>query len=87
MLLVDDEEFCLCSLKSMLLLCGFNINDMVDIAFNGQEALNQIKKAYELGITYKLIITDVSMPIMDGIDGTRAIRDYLANSRGLSREQ
>ena len=43
------------------------INDMIDVCKNGEEALKAIKDAYYSGkYQYALILTDISMPIMDG---------------------
>ena len=47
------------------------INDMVDVKKNGREALDAIKEAYNSGLyQYSLILTDISMPIMDGLDSS-----------------
>ncbi len=56
-LIVDDEEIIAHLVKSLL-----NREGNIDIATNGQEALNMINKTF-----YKLIICDVDMPVMDGL--------------------
>ena len=66
-LVVDDEEFCLSTIKLLLKLASVCIDTQVDFCLNGQEALEKVQQASELGLGYKLILTDFSMPIMDGI--------------------
>ncbi|GAF01800.1 response regulator [Saccharicrinis fermentans] len=48
----------------------------MDIANNGQEALDMIKKC-----RYDLVIMDLMMPVMDGLQATSEIRKY---EEGLS---
>jgi CheY-like chemotaxis protein len=36
-----------------------------------------VKKTYENGMSYSIIFTDFSMPVMDGIEATKKIRRYL----------
>jgi signal transduction histidine kinase/DNA-binding response OmpR family regulator len=54
-------------------------NYAIDVANNGQEALDKLERASE---PYNVILMDVQMPILDGLETTKAIRrnhnwDYL----------
>jgi len=73
-LIVDDEPFNLFGLETVLNLAeeiiklppGF-ITKILDKASNGEEAVEAYKKLYyTTGHVYALIITDLSMPVMDG---------------------
>jgi signal transduction histidine kinase/DNA-binding response OmpR family regulator len=46
-------------------------NYAIDVANNGQEALDKLERATE---PYNLILMDVQMPILDGLETTKAIR-------------
>ena len=65
-LCIDDDEDISAYLEEALKIGGHT----VDVAFNGQEGLKQIREK-----KYDLIICDRHMPIMDGIETVRAIRD------------
>ncbi len=56
-LIVDDDEAVAKLIKALL-----NRTGNIDIAHNGLEALSLIEKKY-----YRLIISDIDMPVMDGI--------------------
>ncbi len=56
-LIVDDELILTQLMKSLL-----NRSGNIDIAHNGQQALELLEKKY-----YKLIISDIDMPVMDGL--------------------
>ena len=73
-LVVDDEEFCISSMKSIFAGARVDVENNVDFCINGQEAVNHIKDSSNAGITFSIIFTDFSMPVMNGIDACKAIR-------------
>ena len=75
-MVVDDDEFCLSSMKAILSSLGFDTKYQVDYCITGEEALNQVVSATANGFFYKAILTDISMPVMDGIEATKKIRLY-----------
>jgi len=67
-LVIDDEEIITKSLQKLLKKEGYN----VVIAASGQEAIKKIKET-----DFDLIVSDVRMPQMDGIEAIEGIRRYL----------
>ena len=65
-LVVDDSVTMVLSLKTTLSLNGFQ----VETASNGQEALNKLKAGLKPG----LILTDINMPVMGGMELIRNVR-------------
>jgi CheY-like chemotaxis protein len=84
-MVVDDEEFCIASMKSMLYSSGADTEYQVDFCITGQEALDQLIFATSIGFTYKVIFTDFNMPVMDGINATKKMRAYL-NRQGITEQ-
>lgn len=84
--MVDDEEFCLTVMKNLLYKQGVDIQKAVDFCISGKEALDKVKTSYQQGFNYQLILTDYSMPEMDGIESTRLIRCYFSNKLKIPRE-
>ena len=82
-MLVDDEEFCLSSMNSMLFNLGVDTNKRVDYCISGHEALDRLKEAYKKGVKYELILLDFNMPQMNGIELTYRIRQYLKSEYKL----
>ena len=68
-LLVDDHDENRATLKDMLLPLGFEIAEAV----NGQDALAQATI-----FSPELILMDLVMPVMDGLEATRQIRQIPA---------
>ena len=73
-LIVDAEEFCISAMKAIFNFLKVDYEHNIDFCINGQEAIDLIVNGYELGLTYCLIMTDFSMPVMDGIESVRKIR-------------
>jgi len=64
-LIVDDELAC----RVMMLKVLKSDNYQIDVVENGRQAIDRIEK-----ISYDLIITDYSMPEIDGLELMRIIR-------------
>ncbi len=74
-LIVDDNTFNVYSLK-LLIEETFKLS--CDSAFSGKEAIKIIKKRVQLGIgVHRLILTDINMPEMDGLQMSKLICKYL----------
>ena len=73
--MVDDEIFNIVAVEMISKSLGFQI----DAAFNGSQALDLISKRTQESCgerckIYDLVIMDYNMPLMDGVEATRAIR-------------
>jgi two-component system, sensor histidine kinase and response regulator len=84
-LVVDDEEFCLSSVKAILGSLGFDVEYQVEFCIHGKEAYEQLISTYANGMSYKFILTDFNMPEMDGIESTKAIRNHLTHVLKIPR--
>ena len=62
---VDDEAIILDSFRKILVLDGYS----VDTVENGREALEMLKTNH-----YDFLFTDLKMPIMDGVEVTKATK-------------
>jgi len=71
-LLVDDEEAFTGVVSALLSAQGFK----VEVANDGKSALDMIRDS-----GYDLVITDLNMPVMDGIQLIRQVRTFSASQR------
>lgn len=62
-LVVDDSP----TLRTSLTFCLENAGYQITQAENGQEGLETLKRLMAEGNSIALIITDINMPVMDGI--------------------
>ena len=75
-LLVDDQVLFVESLRTVLLAdAGVTV---VGVAYDGREAL-----AMALQERPDVVLMDVRMPVMDGVESTRLIREQLPETRVL----
>ncbi|MBN1662728.1 MAG: response regulator [Deltaproteobacteria bacterium] len=72
-LVVDDSP----TLRNSLSFCLENASYNIIQSENGQEGLDMLSRFMEDGRSVSLIITDINMPVMDGI---RFIREVKATS-------
>ena len=70
-LVVEDDEVCRKLAVRQLAILGF----VGHSSANGKEALEQLSKA-----SYSLILMDLQMPVMGGIEATKAIQELEQNS-------
>ncbi len=76
LLLVEDNELNQEIAQFLLTEAGA----VVDIAWNGKEAVEAVREADRNGKKYDAVLMDVMMPVMNGYEATRAIRSMEAES-------
>jgi len=84
---IDDEPFNILGLKNILKLCfdrmklpACTIDELVDTAYNGKEAVERIKQESRLGRSYAIVFMDCSMPFMDGYEACSQIRAHYSKT-------
>ena len=74
-LAVDDNDF---NLYSIIQILENKYNLKARKAYNGQDAIRIVE---ESELRFKLIIMDINMPILDGIQSTKAIKNIYSKAR------
>lgn len=69
-LIADDDEILLKTASETLESLGPH----VEIARNGIDAIEMIKKRHQVGKDYRVVIVDLKMPDLDGVETIRRIR-------------
>ena len=69
----DDEEIC----KNIQVLMK-DTGVKVDMAFGGQDAVSQMKKAWKAENPYHMVLLDWKMPDMDGVATAKMIREVIS---------
>ena len=69
-LLAEDNELNQQVAVELLQDAGF----MVDVAGDGQQALDAVSRAARAGVPYDVVLMDMQMPVMDGLTATMALR-------------
>jgi CheY-like chemotaxis protein len=69
-LLVEDDQDHRPLLSLMLRKAG----SQVTVAENGKVAIDLVRAARAEGLPFDLIVMDVQMPVLDGLDATRTLR-------------
>ena len=74
-LIVDDNEFNVYSLSVMLESKGLKS----DFANNGRTAIQKVEdmQKSDCGCQYKLILMDCNMPLMDGFEAVRILKQKM----------
>lgn len=64
-LIAEDNTYNADILVKMLNTIGYN---KIDVAFDGSEAVKKIDEQYDLNKPYNVLLLDLKMPVMDGIE-------------------
>ena len=75
-MLVDDEPFNIQALKGLFGVLKMKEMHLIDVCYNGEESVKLMERAIQEGDInrYSLILTDMSMPFMDGYKATQRMR-------------
>jgi len=74
-LVVDDNPFNLMVACHIMEERGYRVKT----ALNGKEAVNQFKEHELQGLTFKLTLMDCQMPVMDGYQATKVLKEMMKN--------
>jgi CheY-like chemotaxis protein len=64
-------------MRAILFKLGLDVDNRIDFCINGQEGIEIAEQCKEHGMNHKLIFTDFNMPVMDGVQATKRLRNIL----------
>ncbi|WJY19350.1 ATP-binding protein [Alteriqipengyuania flavescens] len=70
-LLAEDHEIN----QLLIVKMGYALGLAVDVAENGQVAIDMVRAADEAGTPYALVLMDLQMPVMTGLEACLALRE------------
>ena len=82
-MIVDDENFNIEAMKGLLTVLKVENMDLIDFAYDGEQSCRLMEKAIQEGDfdRYSLILTDCSMPFLDGYEATKRMREMRIRAR------
>ena len=81
--MVDDEPYNILAMQLNLDRLGIiDLENFLDRSYNGLEALEKVQDSFkDNSHIYGLILTDISMPVMDGFESSEKIRQFYRQNR------
>ena len=83
-MVVDDEVFNIYAIQGLMQVLGMPHElENVDVCYNGEQAVDLVRKAIQENDAdrYSLILTDCSMPFMDGYQASQKIRKLMQDTK------
>ena len=75
--MADDDGFNILAIKGLMRVLGMkDINQKVDLAYDGEQLVQKVRDHPD---SYSLIITDCNMPVMNGFQASKQIREIMGD--------